>query len=574
MPIRKLDASLINQITAGEVIERPASVVKELVENSLDAGAKTVRVQIEEGGKRRISVADDGSGIAQDELALALARHATSKLDCAEDLWRIQTLGFRGEALPSIASVSRLTLTSATGEDEHGWRVEEAAAPAPRPHPRGCTVDVRDLFYNTPARRKFLRADATEWKHIATALRRLALGHLAVTFEASHDGRAQLQYPRVGEGTGEAARLEAILGREFAEQSVFFEDAADGLRVCGWLGLPTYSRSQPDQQFLYVNGRYVRDKTVAHAVRKAYEDVLYGQRYPCYVIYLEAPSGAVDVNVHPSKLEVRFRESRQVHHVVSHSIAQAIGTVRPGEGGHDAAHFRNLVNENPQAQQPAMPLPAARASGAPAGLRADLHPPKASADMPPLGFARTQLHGIYVLAENEHGLVLVDMHAAHERITYERLKASRDASGVRMQPLLVPQSLNLSEAEAACVGEHQEALQSFGLDMAAASPTQVQIRAVPSLLARADPVALVRDVVADLMEHGRSRRIAEMENELLASMACHGAVRAGRQLTMEEMNALLREMEETERSGQCNHGRPTWVQLSIDQLDKLFMRGQ
>ncbi len=577
MPIRKLDTSLINQITAGEVIERPASVVKELIENSLDAGAKTIRIQIEEGGKRRISIADDGCGIAQDELSLALARHATSKLDCAEDLWRIQTLGFRGEALPSIASVSRLTLTSATGGDEHGWRVEGGGAqmPKPCPHPRGCTVEVRDLFFNTPARRKFLRADSTEWKHIATALRRLALGHLAVTFEAVHGGRRQLQYPSVGKGTGEAARLEAILGDEFAEQSVFFEDTADGLRICGWIGLPTYSRSQPDQQFLYVNGRYVRDKTVAHAVRRAYEDVLYGQRYPCYVIYLEMPAGAVDVNVHPNKLEVRFRESRQVHHFVSQSIAQAIGTVRPGDAGHAAASFRTLVNENPQAQQPAMPLHMIRSPDAPAApLRADIGSRKIPAEVPPLGFARAQLHGIYVLAENEQGLILVDMHAAHERIAYERLKASRDGEGVRMQPLLVPQILNLSEAEVACAEEHQEALASFGIEVAAAGPTQLQVRAVPSLLARADPVALVRDVVSDLMEHGQSRRIEERENELLSSMACHGAVRAGRQLTMEEMNALLRDMEETERSGQCNHGRPTWVQISIDQLDKLFMRGQ
>ncbi len=580
MPIRKLNASLINQITAGEVIERPSSVVKELVENSLDAGAKRIQVRIEEGGKRLIAITDDGCGIAPDEMSLALARHATSKLDSADDLWRIQTLGFRGEALPSIASVSRLTLISAVGDDEHGWCLEGGKEVAPRPHAqaRGSTVEVRDLFYNTPARRKFLRAASTEWKHIAGILRRLALGHLAVTFEVSHDGRQQMNFPGTIEGAAETTRLEAILGNEFAEQSVFFEDAAEGMRVCGWLGLPTYSRSQPDMQYLYVNGRHVRDKTAAHAIRRAYEDVLYGQRYPCYVVYLQVPGETVDVNVHPTKMEVRFREGRLVHHFLSHSVAQAIGTVRPSDAGHEAGHFRTLINENPQARQAYMALQekdpsriSPREVQVPGATNEKV---TEASETPPLGYARAQLHDIYVLAENTQGMVLVDMHAAHERITYERLKASRDGQGVRMQPLLVPQSLTLSEAEVACVEEHGEVLKSFGVEVDVAGPTQVRIRAVPSLLSRADPTALVQDVIADLMEHGDSRRIQEVENELLSSMACHGAVRAGHRLGLEEMNALLRAMEETERSGQCNHGRPTWVQLSIDQLDKLFMRGQ
>ena len=576
MSIKTLSAGLINQITAGEVIERPASVVKELVENSLDAGARHIRVQVEEGGQRRLAVTDDGCGIACDELALALSRHATSKLSDADDLWRLHTLGFRGEALPSIASVSRLTLTSAVQGEAHGWQLEGDAAkgePRAHPHPRGTTVEVCDLFYNTPARRKFLRAPTTEWKHIATVLRSLALGHLSVTFEASHDGRRLLHCPGVGDGVAERERLEAVLGRDFAEQSTFFEESLGEVKVCGWVGLPTYSRSQPDQQYFYVNGRHVRDKVAMHAIRQAYADVLYGQRHPCYVVYLEVPPGTVDVNVHPTKMEVRFRDSRQVHQILARGVAGAIGTVRPGDAGHDVANFRTLLNENPQARQSPMPLPAATDGGT--RLRAATEASAASSgEVPPLGFARAQLHGIYILAENAEGMVLVDMHAAHERITYERLKSSRDGQGVRMQPLLVPQGLSLSESEIACVEEHQALLQSLGIEVDVTGPTRVRIRAVPTLLSRADPSTLVRDVVADLVEHGQSERVREKENELLSSMACHAAVRAGRQLSLDEMNVLLRDMEETERSGQCNHGRPTWVQLGIDQLDKLFMRGQ
>lgn len=576
MSIKTLSAGLINQITAGEVIERPASVVKELVENSLDAGARHIRVQVEEGGQRRLAVTDDGCGIACDELALALSRHATSKLSDADDLWRLHTLGFRGEALPSIASVSRLTLTSAVQGEAHGWQLEGDAAkgePRVHPHPRGTTVEVCDLFYNTPARRKFLRAPTTEWKHIATVLRSLALGHLSVTFEASHDGRRLLHCPGVGDGVAERERLEAVLGRDFAEQSTFFEESLGEVKVCGWVGLPTYSRSQPDQQYFYVNGRHVRDKVAMHAIRQAYADVLYGQRHPCYVVYLEVPPGTVDVNVHPTKMEVRFRDSRQMHQILARGVAGAIGTVRPGDAGHDVASFRTLLNENPQARQSPMPLPAATDGGT--RLRAATEASAASSgEVPPLGFARAQLHGIYILAENAEGMVLVDMHAAHERITYERLKSSRDGQGVRMQPLLVPQGLSLSESEIACVEEHQALLQSLGIEVDVTGPTRVRIRAVPTLLSRADPSTLVRDVVADLVEHGQSERVREKENELLSSMACHAAVRAGRQLSLDEMNVLLRDMEETERSGQCNHGRPTWVQLGIDQLDKLFMRGQ
>ena len=578
MAIKKLDAGLVNQITAGEVIERPASVIKELIENSLDAGATRIQVQVEEGGQRRLAVTDDGSGIPREELRLALARHATSKLTGADDLWQLKTLGFRGEALPSIASISRLVLTSATEGDEHGWRIEDDAGGEARahPHPRGTTVEVRDLFYNTPARRKFLRAPATEWKHIATMLRRFALSHLAVTFEASHDGRRLINYPGVGAGVTERERLEAVLGGDFAEQSMFFEERVGDARLFGWIGLPTYSRSQPDQQYFHVNGRHVRDKVAMHAIRQAYSDVLYGQRHPCYVLYLEMPPGTVDVNVHPTKMEVRFRESRQVHQVLMRGVGGVIGTVRPEDVGHEAESFRPLVNENPQAREQSPMLlgaPRERASDSVA-LRAATESRPSSGEIPPLGFARAQLHDIYVLAENADGMVLVDMHAAHERITYERLKSSRDGQGVRIQPLLVPQGLSLSEAEVGCVEENEELLRSFGIEVDVTGPDRVLVRSVPSLLSRADSTALVRDVVADLTEHGTSARVEEMENELLSSMACHSAVRAGERLSLDEMNALLRDMEETERSGQCNHGRPTWVLLSIDQLDKLFMRGQ
>ncbi len=577
MGIKKLSSDLINQITAGEVIERPASVVKELVENSLDADARHVRVEVEEGGQRRLAVVDDGHGIVRGEMALALARHATSKLSEVEDLWSLRSLGFRGEALPSIASVSRLTLTSLARGSEHGWRVEGAAPeeePRASSHPGGATVEVRDLFYNTPARRKFLRAPSTEWKHIATVLRRLALGRLTVDFEASHDRRRLLRYPGIGDGVTERDRLEAVLGSEFAEQSTFFEEALGEMRAYGWVGLPTCSRSQPDQQYLYVNGRYVRDKVATHAIRQAYADVLYGQRHPCYVIYLEAPPGEVDANVHPTKMEVRFRESRQVHQILARGVAEAIGAVRPGDVGHDVERFRTLVNENPQARQSPISLPVGKRSDGVSLKAGAVSSSNASGGVPPLGFARAQLHGIYILAENAEGMVLVDMHAAHERITYERLKLARDGQGVRMQPLLVPQGVSLSESEVACVEEYGDLLRDLGIEVDVSGPTQVRVRAVPALLSKADPSTLMRDVVADLVEHGRSGRVRERENELLSSMACHGAVRAGRKLSLDEMDVLLRDMEETERSSQCNHGRPTWVQLSVDQLDKLFMRGQ
>ena len=574
MTIETLSNALINQITAGEVIERPVSVVKELVENSLDAGATHIQIQVEEGGRRRISITDDGSGMAAPDLPKALARHATSKLSVAEDLWRLKTLGFRGEALPSIASVSRLQLISATAEAEHGWALDaqEGAKAKAHPHPPGTTVEVCDLFYNTPARRKFLCAEATEWKHIATLVRRLALGHLTVSFEASHNGRRQLSFAGVGEGANEAERLSAILGRDFSEQSVFFEETRGGVRAYGWLALPTLSRSQADMQYLYVNGRFVRDKVVSHAVRQAYSDVLYGQRHPCYVIYLDVPPETVDVNVHPTKMEVRFRHSREVHQVLAQGVTRALGSIRPGDASQEVTHFRALVNENPQARQPAMAFPPSRTRPSP--LRTTPRAPAGTPAATPLGHARAQLHGIYVLAENAKGLVLVDMHAAHERIVYERLKTANAGGGLRRQPLLVPQTLSLSEAEVVCVEEHQSILLELGIEVDISGPEQVCIRGVPSLLAKGDAEALLRDVIADLLEHGRSQRVEERTNELLSSMACHGAVRANRTLTMEEMNALLRDMEETERSGQCNHGRPTWVQISVDQLDKLFLRGQ
>ena len=584
MPIRRLGARLISQITAGEVVERPASVLKELIENSLDAGARKLQVQIEEGGRKRIAVTDDGCGIPRQELALALERHATSKLSDMDDFGQLQTLGFRGEALPSIATVARLELVSAPPGADHGYRLEgdrPGVRPQIHPHPAGTTVDVRDLFYNTPPRRKFLRAPATEWKHVCAVLRAQALAYPEVTFEVSHNGRRVLHYPAVGSGVSDAQRLESILGREFVEQSTPLEKRTDGMRLYGWAGMPTFSRSQPDLQYFFVNRRAVRDRTAAHAVRQGYADVLYGGRHPCYVLYLEMSPQAVDVNVHPTKAEVRFHDARSVHRLLSQGVAGEIAGLRPADAGHDTDHFRRLVNENPQARaarlvgagQSAMPLRARRDDEALATLEEvgeDAPGPKV---LPPLGLARAQLHDIYILAENEQGLVLVDMHAAHERITYERLKATA-ATGIRVQPLLVPQELELGPEEMACVEESRELLRELGLEVDVAGPDRVCIRSLPSLLARADAVQLLRDVLADLIVRGGSERVREQENELLSVMACHSAARAGRRLSLAEMDALLRDMEEVERSGQCNHGRPTWVQLSIDQLDKLFLRGR
>jgi DNA mismatch repair protein MutL len=595
MRIHRLDPQLINQIAAGEVVERPASVLKELLENSLDAGATRIEIDIEEGGKRLIRVRDNGHGIHRDDLALSLSRHATSKVASLEDLERVASLGFRGEALPSIASVSRLVMQSRTREDSSGWQVqgdgtEKTPVPEPVPHPVGTTVEVRDLFYNVPARRKFLRTETTEQKHLEGVVQRIALSRPDIEVLARRKRKA---FHHLRPGLTESAQLErikALLGEPLASQVTALEHSAAGLRVYGWIAPPTFSRSQADLQFFFVNGRAVRDKLLAHALRQAYQDVLYHGRHPACVLYLEVDPATVDVNAHPAKHEVRFRESRLVHDFLFRAIHRALAELRPAtsQPAATAVPARGFMEQGFAAdrRQAGMPLQVSeqlgqyrRLHGAPA-VAAAARPAVASladaepAAVPPLGFALAQLKGIYILAENEKGLVLVDMHAAHERISYEHLKRSYREDGIRTQPLLVPLSLAVSRGEADESERRQEWFAALGFEIDRNGPEQLVVRQVPALLANADVEALVRDVLSDLQTHGRSRRIEESINELLSTMACHGSVRANRRLTLEEMNALLRDMERTERSGQCNHGRPTWVQLGLQELDALFLRGR
>jgi len=600
MSIHQLPPQLINQIAAGEVVERPASVVKELLENSLDAGALAISIDVEQGGVKRIRIRDDGAGIPRDEIPLALARHATSKISGLDDLEKIRSLGFRGEALPSIASVSRLTLTSAQANDDSGWCYSGDAGGGagelePYPHPVGATLDVQDLFYNVPARRKFLRTERTEFNHLEQVVQRLALSHFEVGFELRHNQRLSLKVAPAQTREQQARRVAEVCGSAFVEQSVFMDESGAGLRLWGWVGLPTFSRSQADLQYFYVNQRMVRDKLVAHAVRQAYRDVLFHGRHPAFVLYLELDPVLVDVNAHPTKHEVRFRESRLVHDFIYRSLQRVIADVRPED--HNAlASLQSAVQETipEQANAPlgepagySFPRSNSPSAGAvreqlagyqslatAAGQAASEAKPVQEGGMPPLGYALAQLHGIHILAENQAGLVLVDMHAAHERITYERMKASQADNKLRVQPLLVPVSLTVSQHEAELVETEHALLSSLGLQVDRSGPETLIIRAVPSLLRHADAEGLVRDVLADLKEKGSSSRIDDAVNDIFSTMACHGSVRANRKLTLEEMNQLLRDMEQTERSGQCNHGRPTWVQLSIEQLDKLFLRGQ
>lgn len=621
--IHLLSPRLANQIAAGEVVERPASVAKELLENSLDSGARRIDVDVEQGGVKLLKVRDDGGGIAPDDLPLALARHATSKIRELEDLEAVLSMGFRGEALASISSVSRLTLTSRTADADQAWQVETEGRDMeprvqPAAHPVGTSVEVRDLFFNTPARRKFLRAEKTEFDHLQEVIKRLALARFDVGFHLRHNGKTVLSLHEAGDEISRARRVASVCGPAFLEQALPIEIERGGLRLWGWVGLPTFSRSQADLQYFYVNGRMVRDKLVAHAVRQAYRDVLFNGRHPTFVLFLEIDPSTVDVNVHPTKHEVRFRDSRMVHDFLYGTLHRALADVRPEDQVAAPAVISPMARPSglaagefgPQGEMglaasiletPAPSLqPAWRGSGAgyqqPAGnpgvsageaqaaYREYFSPlpsaqaqsiPQEQGDIPPLGYAVAQLKGVYILAENAQGLVVVvDMHAAHERITYERLKHAMASEGLRGQPLLVPESIALSQREADCAEEHGEWFQRLGFELQRLGEETVAIRQIPALLKQAEATQLVRDVLADLLEYGTSDRIQAHLNELLATMACHGAVRANRRLTIPEMNALLRDMEQTERSGQCNHGRPTWTQLSMDQLDKLFMRGQ
>ncbi|GAB5445182.1 DNA mismatch repair endonuclease MutL [Gymnodinialimonas sp.] len=602
--IQQLSSRLANQIAAGEVVERPASVVKEILENSLDASATRVEIEVEGGGAKLIRIRDDGMGIEPEEMPLALARHATSKIVSLEDLERVASMGFRGEALASIGSVSRLTITSNNRSEGsegcsaacEGRDMEVVLKPAP--HPRGTTVEVRDLFFNTPARRKFLRTDKTEFGHLEEVVKRLSLARFDVSFNLRHNGRAIHSLRAASTQAERQRRVASVCGPAFMEQAIAVESEAGPFRLWGWVGLPTFSRSQADLQYFFVNGRVIRDKLVAHAVKQAYRDVLYHGRHPAFVLYLELDPALVDVNVHPTKHEVRFRDGRDVHSFIFSSLHRALADVRPGDAVHEGpvGAQREALGDglavNPatgevqhqSALSWGLPGGGLRSAGASAprvreqmrGYQSLHSLPEASEpeEVPPLGYALAQLHGVYVVAQNADGMVLVDMHAAHERITYERLKSARDSEGIRSQPLLVPQSVAVSQREVQLATEYADLFLGLGLEVAVAGEESLLIRAIPVALRDSDVEQLLRDVLADLVEYGSSERIEAHMDEILSTMACHGAVRANRRLTLPEMNALLRDMEETERSGQCNHGRPTWTQLGMAELDRLFLRGR
>ncbi|HEB92860.1 MAG TPA: DNA mismatch repair endonuclease MutL [Gammaproteobacteria bacterium] len=613
--IQKLSTRLTNQIAAGEVVERPSAVVKELLENSLDAGARSIDIDVEQGGRKLIRLRDDGCGILKEDFPLALSRHATSKIHSLDDLACVASLGFRGEALPSISSVSRLELRSCARGDDSGWCVtgdggDAISEPQPVAHPEGTTIEVRDLFFNTPARRKFLRTDKTEFAHLETVVKRLALSRFDVAFALRHNQRTVLKLRPAQSEPEQRQRVAQVCGSAFIDQALWVDYQVAGMRLWGWVAQPTFSRSQADLQYFYVNGRMIRDKLVAHAIRQAYQDVLYHGRHPAYVLYLGLDPTAVDVNVHPTKHEVRFREGRTVHDFLFRSLHQALADVRPGtvdaeSGEIIAAPAGQTITE--QSLQRGAP-PAGDATGrysgnSPGGhhhrqssmafavgaqrpgLQAlyqgaqtlsagDTGQDTESTEAPPLGYAIAQLHGIYILAENIQGLIVVDMHAAHERITYERMKTALEGEGVRSQPLLVPISIAVSESETRLATEFAAVFGELGFVVEVMGPETLVVRQVPSLLRDADVETLLRDVLSDLATYGTTQRVREAINELLGTLACHGSVRANRKLTIPEMNALLRDMERTERSGQCNHGRPTWIQMDMTALDGLFLRGQ
>lgn len=623
MRIKKLPPKLVNQIAAGEVIERPSSVVKELLENSIDAGSTRVEIDIEQGGVKLIRIRDNGCGMSQSELPLALDRHATSKIASLDDLESVRTMGFRGEALPSIASVSQLTVTSKGEDEEQAWAIkadgsEQLPDISPASHPQGTTIEIRDLFFNVPARRKFMKTERTEFNHIDTLVKRIALStpHLGITLR--NNGKVVSQLRAADRREEMEKRVASLCGPAFMEQCLYVDHEAAGLKLRGWVGLPTFSRSQADLQYFFVNGRIVRDKLVTHAVKQGYQDVMYHGRHPAYVLHLDIDPTLVDVNAHPTKYEVRFRESRMVHSFLYSTLNKLLADTKAGSNEAGAARNAELhqlgqstsdslstfaMEGGPAAgvmQQSPMGLQNGGAAVSEAvaaysglyqgsflssndrgkyqGSSAQMAQVNAAAQAQghdhPLGYALAQLHGLYVIAQNQQGMIIVDTHAAHERVTYEKLKMAYEEQGIQAQPLLVPVGIAVSEKEADTAEQHIEAFKQLGFELTRNAPESLLIRQVPVLLGNADAEILVRDVLADLVAHGSSERIRAAVNEVLSTMACHGSVRANRQLSLPEMNALLREMEATERSGQCNHGRPTWTQLTVDQLDKLFMRGQ
>ncbi len=599
--IHLLSDQLISQIAAGEVVERPASALKELLENSLDAGSTEINVSLTQGGVKQLRVADNGVGVALDDLALALMRHATSKINSLDDLENVASLGFRGEALASIASISRTQLISRHSNEKHAWRISSDGADVGSPEPAaldaGTIVEVNDLYFNTPARRKFLKTEATEFGHCEDAFKRIALSRPDVGFMLQHNGRALMRLS----AAEPQKRFVDVLGADFAAEALMVDEAAAGLRFWGMTAKPTFSRHSRDTQYVYVNGRFVRDKLISHAIRQAYQDVMHGDRHPAFVLFLELDPSLVDVNVHPAKTEVRFRDGQAVHRFIFHALHKALATptgesnlVTASQAPSNPFSLQSDSVRNYPTFQSQMDLRAQQASANYSNtdfyqkLFGDIKPqaPTAQASEAvesqhhdhPLGFAVAQIHGIYVLAQNHLGLVVVDMHAAHERIMYEQLKNALDGESVPMQPLLLPVSFQADRLEVATVEDELSAgqanLKQLGFDIAVLSPTTLAVRAVPMMLKDADAVALARDVLRDLREYGASRALTERRNEMLGTMACHAAVRANRSLTIPEMNALLRDMEATERSGQCNHGRPTWFQVTMSELDKMFMRGK
>jgi len=612
--IQPMPVQLVNQIAAGEVVERPASVVKELLENSLDAGATKISIDIEKGGSKLIRVSDNGSGIHKDDLVLSLSPHATSKIRSIDDLEVVTSLGFRGEALPSIASVSHLQLTSCWQGGDETWQVtmdnSKASAIAPAANKPGTTIEVRDLFFNVPARRKFLRTEKTEFTHLDDVIKRISLSRFDVDITLRHNQRVIKQLPAAGSRLQQEKRVAEICGPAFIEQAVFMDFEYQGLHLWGWIAQPTFSRSQADMQYFYVNGRVVKDRLVSHAVRQAYADVLYHGRHAAYVLFFSCDPATVDVNAHPGKHEVRFRQSREVHDFLFRAIHKSIAEITAGETqSHDFKHFSGaavpdtatsfgeLVQDHASSRQydsrGYAPAQSSLAFAVAEQQRAYAHFPDSKVaqthvwenddqtlaamavkEMPALGFARAQLHGIYILAENAVGMVLVDMHAAHERITYERLKTAHEGGGIQSQPLLVPMLLSVSSKEAQLVEDSADVFTRLGFELDRVADESIKLRQVPVILSNSDVESLLRDLLSDLLIHGSSSRIEQAMNDILSTMACHGSVRANRKLSIEEMNALLRDMEITERSGQCNHGRPTWIQLSIAELDKLFMRGR
>lgn len=602
MSIKKLPSQLINQIAAGEVIERPASIVKELLENSIDAGSSHIELDIEAGGVRLIRVKDDGKGIAKAELPLALERHATSKINQLDDLAAVATLGFRGEALPSIASVAKLDLSSRTLNDEHGWSVQVdqngvLSEASPLPLSVGTVVTVEELFFNVPARRKFLKAEKTEFGHIEQLLFRMAMAQPNISFILRNNGKEVRRIAAATDHDSLQERIAAICGKEFVAQSLYVEYEQSDLRVWGWISTPTFSRSQADMQYFFVNGRAVRDKVVMHAVKSAYQDVLFHGRQPAYVLYLDMPYDGVDVNAHPTKYEVRFRESQKVHGFLRHAVKNQLSEARAGYTPTPAleavsANTESLVENRHLPLQDNYPANSTT-SYTPtnnigvkewqhvyANAADNVKPDSSEADreedspIPVLGYALAQLHGIYILAQNEAGLVLVDIHAAHERITYEKLKTAYNGQALQRQPLLLPKNIVVSEKEADAVDEYIDAIAQFGFLLRRVGVNDIQIEEIPALLLQDNVEQLIKDVIADMITHDDLSRLKNQADEWLSSMACYGSVRANRQLSVPEMNALLRDMEITERSAQCNHGRPTWVQLGIKQLDSLFKRGQ